>query len=100
LNWMFRRQASENKKPGFRRDLVLLRLSSERTFCVARFTQTLRPLARSQGETERVLARLIQLSKNRPPVRQAGIGTIGNSTIEPRDVKDHSRHRLIPIRRA
>ena len=44
-----------------------------------------------QGKTKRVLARLIQLSKNRLPVWQESNSGFGDSTIIEKDVKAEKR---------
>jgi hypothetical protein len=84
LNWLFRRQKIPANFAGTS--------SSERTYLSRARLPVRGACARlvSLGLThitERVLARLIQLSKNRPPVRQAGLRTILYSTIQFPDVK-------------
>ena len=76
LNWMFRKQKSR-PSPG------------------PRLLNELFVSLDSTHRTERVLARLIQLSKNRPPVRQAGLGTIENYTTDSRDVKVNSKRTVL-----
>jgi hypothetical protein len=48
---------------------------------------TLRPPRRTQGKTERVLARLIQLSKNKLPVRQESNSGFSDCNTATGDVK-------------
>jgi hypothetical protein len=81
LNWLHRKQAPKTKNPAYAGTFVLFTCLLNELFVSLDSTH----------RTERVLARLIQLSKNRPPVQQAGYGAIGEFSRARRIVKRYGK---------